>query len=197
MLGRRVHNVGPNRHRELMTECTAIDLLRLFEAGPNRAGKITVVSGEKRIGEIVGSAGLARHAGYFFQAVLRVRGLSRSGLKCIDQAGMDFISCLRFDDVLPAAGLPLCVPDRAVLFFDALQNVGRVWSPAPVWKYRVSKRELGERDLAAAEKRRRIRTQWGTNARRATKLQDLIDAGVHSDANGCAAFRFGEGLPRR
>src|ERR1700681_263958 len=174
MLGRRVHDVGPNRHRELMTDRTVINLLRLVEAGQTRAGKIAVVAGEKRIGEIVGSAGLARHAGDFFQAVLRVRGLSRSGLKRIDQAGMDFISCLRFDDVLPVAGLPLRVPDRAVLFFDALQNVGRVWSPAPVWKYRVSKRELGERDLAAAEKRRRIRTQWGTNSCRATKLQDFI-----------------------
>src|SRR5437016_9104578 len=89
MLGRRVHDVGPNRHRELMTERTAINLLRLVEASPNRAGKIAVVSGEKRIGEIVGSAGLARHAGYFFQAVLRVRDLSRSGLKRIDQAGME------------------------------------------------------------------------------------------------------------
>src|SRR5437588_1469288 len=175
MLGRRVHDVGPTRHRELMTERTAINLLRLVEAGPNRAGKIAVVSDEKRIGEIVGGAGLARHAGDFFQAVLRVRGLSRSGLKRIDQAGMDFISCLRFDDVLPAAGLPSRVPDRAVLFFDALQNVGRVWSPAPVWTYRVSVRELGERDLATAEKRRRIRTQWGTNPCRATKLQEFID----------------------
>jgi len=46
MLGRRVHDVGPNRHRELMTERTAINLLRLVEAGPNRAGKIAVVSGE-------------------------------------------------------------------------------------------------------------------------------------------------------
>src|SRR5438309_11595855 len=157
MLGRRVHDVGPNRHRELMTERTAIHLLRLVEAGPTRAGKIAVISGEKRIGEIVGSAGLARHAGDFFQAVLRVRGLSRSGLKRIDQAGMDFISCLRFDDVLPAAGLPLCVPDRAVLFFDALQSVGRVWPPAAVWKYRVSERELGAREFTGAEKGRRIR----------------------------------------
>ncbi len=99
---------------------------------------------------------------------------------------MDFISCLRFDDVLPAAGLPLCVPDRAVLFFDALQNVGRVWSPAAVWKYRVSERELGERDLAAAEKCRRIRTQWGMNPCRATKLQDFIESRVHPDANSCA-----------
>src|SRR6202140_5124968 len=189
MLGRRVHDVGPNRHRELMTERTAINLLRLVEAGPNPAGKIAVVTGKKRIGEIVGGTGLARRR-HFFQAVLRARSRSRSGLKRIDQARMDFISCLRFDDVLPVAGLPLCVPDRAVLFFDALQNVGRVWSPAPVWKYRVSERELGERDLAAAEKRRRIRTQRRTNARRATKLQDLIDASVHSDANGCATFRL-------
>src|SRR3984893_266916 len=164
-----------------MTERTAINLLRLLQANPTRADKIAVVSGEKRIGEIVGIAGLPRHAGHFFQAVLRARSLSRSGLKRIDQARMDFISCLRFDDVLPVAGLPLCVPDRAVLFFDTLQNVGRVWSPAPVWKYRVSERELGERDFAAAEKCRRIRAQRRTNARRATKLQDLIDASVHSD----------------
>src|SRR5438309_1954603 len=136
MLGRRVHDVGPNRHRKLMTERTAINLLRLVEAGPNRAGKIAVVSGEKRIGEIVGSAGLARHVGDFFQAVLRVRGLSRSGLKRIDQARMDFISCLRFDDVLPAAGLPLRVPDRAVLFFDSVLYLWRVCSSADVWKYR-------------------------------------------------------------
>src|SRR5439155_27049880 len=123
-----------------------------------------IISGEKRIGEIVGSAGLARHAGDFFQAVLRVRGLSRSGLKRIDQARMDFISCLRFDDVLPAAGLPLRVPGRAVLFFDALQNVGRVWSPAAVWKYRVGERELRERCLAASRRRRRQRKAWGTKS---------------------------------
>ncbi len=120
MLGRCVHDVDPNRHGQFVPERAAINLLRLVEARPNRAGKIAVVTGEKRVGEIVGRASLARQAGNFLQAILRVRGFSRSSLERIDQTGMHFISCLRFDDVLPVAVLPLARARPCRLFLRSV-----------------------------------------------------------------------------
>ena len=85
---------------------------------------------------------------------------------------MHFISRFGFDDGLPGARA-LCIPYHGPVFlFDAFQNVRRARTPAAVWKYRVSERELGNRDFAAAEKCGRIRTQGGTNACRRIKLQN-------------------------
>ena len=187
MPDRRVHDVYPNRQRELAPKRAAINLLRFVEPRPNCAGKIGIVSGKKSIGEIVGGAGFARRRD-LFQTKLRVCGFSRPRLQRIDQTGMHFVSGLRFDDCLPGA-TALGVPhQRSVLFFDPLQNVWCACPPAAVWKYCVSQRELGERDLAAAQKRGGIRAQRRTNAGGRTELQDRIDACVHTDTDGCAVL---------
>ncbi len=79
---------------------------------------------------------------------------------------MHFVCGFRFDDQF-ADALLLPVPNQcAVFFFNALQNVRRVWSPAAVWKDRVREGELGQRDLAASQKRRWIRSKRGMDARR-------------------------------
>ena len=57
MLGRGIHDVDPNRQRELASKRAAINLLRLVEACPDGAGEIGIVPGKQRIGKIVGGAG--------------------------------------------------------------------------------------------------------------------------------------------
>src|ERR1700704_1574066 len=99
---------------------------------------------------------------------------------------MNFVCCFWFDHVLASAVIALRVPNSAVLFFDLLKNMGRVRTRAPVRKNRVSQRQFRECDLAAAEKRRRKRAQRGTNASRSAKFQDVIEPGIHTDANGRA-----------
>src|SRR5207248_10789582 len=102
----------------------------------------------------------------FLQAKLSASSFAGCGFERIGKAGMYFIFGFGFDNSLPGA-CSLCVPfHRPVLFFNAFQNVRRVRSPTAVWKYRVSERELGQRDLAAPEKCGRIRTKRGTKARR-------------------------------
>src|SRR6266496_5159509 len=187
MLVCRVHDVYPNRQRELAPKRAAINLLWFVESRPNGTGKIGIVSGKESIGEIVSGAGFARRW-HLFQTKLSVGGFSRSRLQCIDQTGVHLIGGFRFNDYFPDA-LLLCVPhQRSIFFFDALQNVRRTCPPAAVWKYRVSQREFGERDLAAAQKRGGIRTQRRPNAGCRTELQDRIDACVHTDADSCAVL---------
>ena len=168
--GRGVHDVDPDRQRQFTAKRAAINFLRLVEAHPNRAGKIRIVTGKKCVGKIVGSASFAR-CRHFLQAKLCASSFAGSRLERIDKAGMHFISCFGFDDSLPGPRA-LCIPYHAsILFFYAFQNMRRARTPAAVRKYRVSERELGECDLAAAKKCRRIRTKRGTNPRRRTKLQ--------------------------
>ena len=101
---------------------------------------------------------------------------------------MNFVCGFRFGDQFPDA-LLLPIPNQcAVLFFNALQNVRRIWPPAAVWKDRVSESELGQRELTASEKCGWIRTKRGTDTRRRAKVQHFIDSRVHADADGCAIF---------
>ncbi len=71
MLGRRIHDIDPNRQGEFTPERAAINLLRLIEPRPNGASKIGIVSGKEGIGKIVGGAGLARRR-HLFQTKLCV-----------------------------------------------------------------------------------------------------------------------------
>ena len=101
---------------------------------------------------------------------------------------MNFVRGFRFRDQFPDA-LLLPIPNQcAVLFFNALQNVRRVWSPAAVWEDRVREGEFGQRNLAASQKRGWIRAQRRTDSRRGAKMQHCIDSGVHSDSDSCAIF---------
>ena len=52
-----IHDVHPNRQRQLASKCAAINLLRFIETCPNGAGEIGIVPGKQRIGKIVCSAG--------------------------------------------------------------------------------------------------------------------------------------------
>src|ERR1700730_17736386 len=126
-----------------------------------------------------------------------MRSLSRSSLECVYKAGMYFVGCLRFDDILPVAAIPLRVPDRAVLFLDAFQNVRRNWAPAAIWKNRVGQRQFGERDFAAAKKCRWIWAKRGADSRGTAKLRDFIESRVHADTDSCAVLRFGKSLAGR
>ena len=109
---------------------------------------------------------------------------------------MYFERGLRFGDYFPD-GLLLSIPnERSVLFFDAIQNVRCVWAPAAVWENRVCKCQLGQSDLAAAQKCGRVGAKRRTDARRGAKLQHCVDSRVHSQADRCAIFGFGQCLPR-
>src|SRR5262249_19797523 len=99
---------------------------------------------------------------------------------------MHFVRSLRLNDDFPDTLLLRIPNERSVLFFDALQNVRHVWSPAAVWEYRVRERELSQSHLATAEKRSRIRTKRRMNACRSAKLQHCIDSRVHPNSDGCA-----------
>src|SRR5437660_964282 len=101
---------------------------------------------------------------------------------------MHFVGCLGLDHVLPLAAFPLRVPDRAVLFFDAFQNVGRVCAPAAIWKDRVAESELGQCDFAAPKQCRRIWSQARTNSRRSTKLQKFVKTRFGSDPDAGAVL---------
>src|SRR5712692_3493829 len=101
---------------------------------------------------------------------------------------MHLVGCLGFDNVLPTAAIPLRVPDRPVFFFNPLKNVRCIHAPAAVWKNCVSESELRQCDFAAAKQCRRISTKAGTNSRRSTKLQNLIEARFHSDPDGGAVL---------
>ncbi len=94
---------------------------------------------------------------------------------------MNFIGGLGFEDALRVVVARRFPNDRAVFFFDPLENVRCVHAPAAVWKNRVSESELRQCDFAAAKQCRRIRAKAGTNPRRSTKLQNLIQARFHSD----------------
>src|SRR6266487_1435817 len=58
--GSRIHDVDPNRQRELAPKRAAINLLRLVESRPYSTREIGIVSGKKSISKIVSRAGLAR-----------------------------------------------------------------------------------------------------------------------------------------
>src|SRR6266480_7894950 len=101
---------------------------------------------------------------------------------------MHLVRGFRFGNELPNT-LPFRIPNQSsVLFFDALQNMRHVWSPAAVWEYRVRERELSQSDFAAPEKRSRIRTKRRVNASGRAKLQDGINSCVHPNSDGCAIF---------
>src|SRR5438046_4172360 len=93
---------------------------------------------------------------------------------------MHLVGCFGLDNVLPAAALALRVPDRAVLFFDAFQNVRRNWTRAAIRKNCVGERELCQRDFAAPEEWRRIRPPRCATSRGATELANLITTRVRS-----------------
>src|ERR1700726_87381 len=101
---------------------------------------------------------------------------------------MNLVSCLGLDNVLPVAALPLRVPDGAVLFFDAFQNVRRHWARAAIRKNRVGESELGQCDFAAAKQCRRIWAKARTNSRGSTKLQHLVQARFHSNPDAGAVL---------
>src|ERR1041384_3306568 len=167
--GRDIHDVHPNGQRDLAPEGAAVNLLRFVETGPDRAGEIAVVTGEKRVGEIVGRP---RFAGgrNFLQAKLGPRRFACAGLERVDQTRMYFVSGLGFNHVLPVV-LPLRVPDEAAVFlFDSFPNVRRGGTPAAVGKNRISERKLGQTDLAAAEEGCGIGTQSRANTGRTTQL---------------------------
>src|SRR5437867_1518865 len=85
MFGSGVHDIDPNWQGDFTAERTAINLLRLIEAGPNSAREIAVVTGKKRVGEIVSRAGLARDARNFLQTKLCARDFARSAFERIDK----------------------------------------------------------------------------------------------------------------
>src|SRR2546423_5560168 len=101
---------------------------------------------------------------------------------------MHLVGCLGLDYVLLVAALPLRVPDRAVLFFDAFQNVGRVCARAAIRKNRVGESELGQCDFAAAKQCRRIWAKARTNSRRSTKLQKFVETRFCSEPDTGAVF---------
>src|ERR1700736_3101429 len=101
---------------------------------------------------------------------------------------MHLVGYLGLDHVLPAAAIPLRVPDSAVLFFDAFQNVRRHWAPPAIRKNRVGESELCQCDFAAAKQCRRIWAKARTNSRRSTQLQNLVQTRFHSDPDGGAVF---------
>src|ERR1700736_2925936 len=101
---------------------------------------------------------------------------------------MHLVGCLGPDNVLPAAAIPLRVPDRAVLFFDAFQNVRRNWARAAIRENRVGESELCQCDFAAAKECRRIWTKARPNSRRSTKLQNLVQTRLHSDPDSGAVL---------
>ena len=74
-LGGCVHDIDPNRQREFPPERAPVNLLRLVETCPNRAGEIRIVSSKQRISEIVSGAGLSC-CGHFLQAKLRKSSFS-------------------------------------------------------------------------------------------------------------------------
>ena len=81
-LGGGIHNIDPNRQRELAPERTAINLLRLVKACPDGASEIGIVSGKQRVSEIVSGAGFTR-CGHFFEPKVCKSSFARSGLKCV------------------------------------------------------------------------------------------------------------------
>src|SRR5215468_9873725 len=101
---------------------------------------------------------------------------------------MDFVRGLRLGDELSDT-LSFRIPNQgSVLFFDALQNMRHVGSPAAVWKYRVRQRKFGQSDFAAPEKGGRIRTKWRMYARGRAKLQHRINSRIHPNSDACAIF---------
>src|SRR5437773_4164031 len=108
---------------------------------------------------------------------------------------MHFVRGLGFGHDLPNA-LLLPLPHQCSVFLlNALQDMRCAWSPAAVRENRVSHRELGQSDFAAAEECRRIRAKLRTNTRRGTKLQHRLDSRIHPDADRGAILRFYERLP--
>src|SRR4029077_10940931 len=103
---------------------------------------------------------------------------------------MYFVRSLRFDDQFPDA-LLLSIPNqRSVLFFNAPQNVRRIWPPAAIWKYRVCECELRQGHLTASQKCSRIWAKRGADARRGAKLQHSIEPRVQSDADASSDLCF-------
>src|ERR1700757_5008190 len=101
---------------------------------------------------------------------------------------MHFVRALRFDHNFPDT-LLLSIPHQCSVFFlDALQDVRCACSPAAIRENGVAEGELGKSYFAATEECCRIWPKWRTNARRGRKLQHWFNAGVHTDAAGCAIF---------
>ena len=77
---------------------------------------------------------------------------------------MHFVSRFRFDHGF-LFGLALCDPNRAVFFFDLVQNVRCGRPPAAIRENRVGQGEFGQRDFAAAEQGRGIRAKTWNESR--------------------------------
>ena len=123
MRGRRVHDVDPNRQRELTTKRAAINFLRFIEAGPNRAAEIAVVAREECVREIVSGASFSCHR-KFFEAKLRARSFAGTRFERVHQARVHFVSSFWFNYRLSGA-IALRVPNNCpVLFFDPIEDVG-------------------------------------------------------------------------
>src|SRR5437762_10318579 len=60
-LGSSVHDIDPNRQRELAPKRATINLLRLVEPRPHSAREIGIISGKQRISEIVSGARSEEH----------------------------------------------------------------------------------------------------------------------------------------
>ena len=58
-LGGRIHDVDPDRQRQLPPERAAINFLRLIETGPHGAREIGIVSRKERVREIVRGSGFS------------------------------------------------------------------------------------------------------------------------------------------
>src|SRR5438046_7184016 len=104
--------------------------------------------------------------------ILLASSYSGPRLERVIQTGLHFVIHFWFDHDFSCA-LSLCVPDdRSIFFFDSVQNVRCIRSPAAGGEYCVSESELGKRDLAASEKCGWIRAQRGTNPRRREKIEE-------------------------
>src|ERR1043166_9247946 len=115
MRGRGVHDVDPDRQRELTAKCAAINFLWLVEAGPNRAGELAVVTGEECVREIVGGPGFSCGR-KFLETKFRTRSFAGAVFKRVDQTGMNFVRALGLDcsrDFI----FTLRVPDNSSIFF--------------------------------------------------------------------------------
>ena len=110
---------------------------------------------------------------------------------------MHFKRRLRFHRGLARLLLFRLPDDRAVLRFDAIENKRRVRVPAAVRETRVSQRQFRERDFAAAQKCRGIRTQRRFDSGRLAHLQHGVHARHHPEPHRGAVLRFCERLPRR
>src|SRR5713226_6517050 len=150
------------------------------ESSPDRASEVAVVTGKKRVSKIVSGPGFPRGR-KFFETKFSSRSFAGAGFQCVRQTRMDFVSGLGFEDTLRVMVALRFPDDSPVFFFDPLENVRCIHAPTSIWKNRVGESELCQCDFAAAKQCRRIGAKAGTNSRRSTKLQNLVETRFHSD----------------